>query len=239
MMHTDVRPVNEVDSSEGRPYRSHAYPACVSCKKRKSRCRTTSSSSSCMMCQTHGTECIFPYIDDRLPRGSSYSPRNQSAGDQRTRSTKASLMRPASHRSPRATPNLLGARGGQRSLFHSSAARSQGDARSTTSNIRHEETMPTITGIVADTDENSSHVVSPAVADDNNVLESYLSAMSEARCRCPIRTNSNPNPLARRVLFSTVPRRPLGVTMNQSLAAMKREVIEKYMEPDVRDLLDT
>lgn len=237
-MGTDTRPLNEANSSEGRPYRSHVHPACLLCKKRKSRCRTTDLSGSCTMCQTHGTECVFPHIDCRLPPGSSSSPRNQSAVGRRAKLARPNLMSPAAHGASRGIPRPLDAVGGVRSQLHPCVARSQGDPRPVTSNIRHNETMSTITGIVTDTGDSSSHVVSPAVVDDNNVLESYLSAMPEARSGCPIRTKSNTNRLARRVLFNSVPRRPLGVTVNQSLAATKCEVIEKYIEPMVRDLLD-
>jgi hypothetical protein len=34
-------------------------------------------------------------------------------------------------------------------------------------------------GIVSETGDDSSHIVSPAIADDNDVLESYLSALPD------------------------------------------------------------
>ena len=43
-----------------RPYRSHLKPACIPCKKRKSRCQNDNSSTACLMCRNHRTECIFP-----------------------------------------------------------------------------------------------------------------------------------------------------------------------------------
>jgi hypothetical protein len=93
-------------------------------------------------------------------------------------------------------------------------------------------------GIVSETGDDTSHIVSPAFADDNDVLESYLSTLPEIRRRCIIHTNPSSNRPLRPVLFNTVPRRPLGVTANQSPAAMKCEIIEKYLEPYVQDVVD-
>ncbi|QKX59406.1 uncharacterized protein TRUGW13939_06540 [Talaromyces rugulosus] len=42
----------------------------------------------------------------------------------------------------------------------------------------------------------------------------------------------------RPVLFNTVPRRPLGLFSNQSLPAMKCEIIEKYLEPNLDEVVD-
>jgi hypothetical protein len=237
-MDADIRPL-KASSSEGRPYRSHVHPACLSCKKRKSRCRTKDSSEACMMCQAHGTECVFPHADERLLQRSSHSLRGLSAVDRRARSARENLMSPAAKVSSKDTPRPVDERGGVRPQFHSPFTGPQDHPPLTASHPRHDETMPAITGIAADTGDNSSHVVSPAVVGDNDVLESYLSAMPEARHRRPIRTNSSSSRLARPVSFNTVPRRPLGVAVNQSLAATKCEVIEKYIEPDAKDLLDT
>lgn len=93
-------------------------------------------------------------------------------------------------------------------------------------------------GMVAEADDDSSHIVSPAVADDNDILESYLSATPSAQTRYLIRTSSKPNRHLGPVRFNVVPRRPLGVVANQSFAASKCEVIEKYMEPDIDEYLN-
>lgn len=93
-------------------------------------------------------------------------------------------------------------------------------------------------GIVAETGDDSSHIVSPAVADDNDILESYLSAVPAPQKRGLVRTGSASNRPLRQVRFNLVPRKPLGVTVNQSLAASKCEVIEKYMDPDIDEFVD-
>jgi len=42
----------------------------------------------------------------------------------------------------------------------------------------------------------------------------------------------------RPVLFNTIQRRPIGVTLNQSLAVQKCDTIEKLAEPWINDLVD-
>ncbi|KAI1751510.1 fungal-specific transcription factor domain-containing protein [Xylaria castorea] len=44
-----------------RVYRSHAQPACIPCRKRKSRCKLDNAdSTTCLLCKLHGNECVFP-----------------------------------------------------------------------------------------------------------------------------------------------------------------------------------
>lgn len=93
-------------------------------------------------------------------------------------------------------------------------------------------------GIVAETGDDSSHIVSPAVANDNDVLESYLSTIPGARRRCLIRPSFDSGRAIKPVLFNTVSRRPLGMSTNRTLAATKCEYIEKYLEPGVGDVVD-
>ena len=56
-MHTDSQ--KQYDHGE-RPYRSHLQPACVPCRRRKSRCQTDTGDSVCLMCRAHRTQCIYP-----------------------------------------------------------------------------------------------------------------------------------------------------------------------------------
>ncbi|RAQ71810.1 Zn(II)2Cys6 transcription factor [Aspergillus flavus] len=100
------------------------------------------------------------------------------------------------------------------------------------------EAFPNLVGIVTEVSDNSSHIVSPVVAEDNDVLESYLSTVPDARRRSIIRTDPNSRRPVRPVLFNTVPRRPLGVSATQSLPATKCEFIEKYLEPEVDVIVD-
>lgn len=91
--------------------------------------------------------------------------------------------------------------------------------------------------VVGDTGDDSSHVVSPVVADDSSILEGYLFTVPDNRRPGLMHTSSKSSRLMRQVLFNTIPRRPLGVYSNQSLPSMKCEVIEKYLEPATKDVV--
>lgn len=210
---------------EGRPYRSHLHPACFPCKKRRSRCRTQNSSDVCMMCQTHGTNCVFPHSDDSYQPRVRISPRKRQQFTHRGSSTLYTLSQPADV--------ATSTRTGLDPLVNppQMTATRRDDSRT--------EELPNLVGI-AEAGDDSSHIVSPATAGDNDILESYLSAVPTTRSRCLARTSTSSTldrPL-RPVRFNLVPRKPLGVAVNQSPAASKCEVIEKYMDPNIHEYLN-
>lgn len=220
-----------------RPYRSHLHPACFSCKRRKSRCKTQNSTDRvCLMCQAHGTECIFPHPEDGFQRRNVASLR-KSPGSRRQRFAQdrdvaADVCTNAMSRTDAGTTCTEADQGNSMALLSTPPQMqpSSGDNDGP-------ENLSNLVGIVAETGDNSSHIVSPSVADDNEILESYLSAISPGR-RCLLRTTPSLNQSPRPVRFNIVPRRPLGVTVNQSLAASKCEIIEKYLSPDIEEYID-
>ncbi|PYI02696.1 hypothetical protein BO78DRAFT_376485 [Aspergillus sclerotiicarbonarius CBS 121057] len=226
-MQTNANPSES--TSSGRPYRSHRRPACLPCRKRKSACKIRDS-NTCILCVAHGTNCIFPQAESRPQRKHAASPRRLVP--------KARHAQIAQHREdltsrPLPTPQVVPPSPTETAtgprLTRSNATSSQA--------LHPEDGFSNLMG-VADTGDDSSHIVSPAVADDTDVLESYLSTVPDARRRCLIRTSSSSSRRIRPVLFNTVLRRPLGVHSNQSLPAMKLELIEKYLEPATRDVVD-
>ncbi|KAK0382890.1 hypothetical protein NLU13_8806 [Sarocladium strictum] len=70
-----------------RAYRSHLQPACLPCRRRKSRCHNEAS-GSCLMCQAHGTDCIYPPNPRSLTEGS----RRRRRGRQNTASAPTSRV---------------------------------------------------------------------------------------------------------------------------------------------------
>lgn len=226
---------------EGRPYRSHLHPACFSCRKRKSRCKTKSAAEVCVMCQAYGTECIFPRPDDPRPQRSSW-PRKQTSNARSSRFMRGrndALHRPC----PNTETQSQGTRAAPRPIGCQipaviPAEPSSGTAESSYISEGRTEGFPHLMGIVAEADGDSSHIVSPAVADDNDILESYLSATPSAQTRYVVRTNSKSDRHLGPVRFNVVPRRPLGIVANQSFAASKCELIEKYIEPDIDEYLN-
>ncbi|KAG9659639.1 hypothetical protein KCU95_g3407, partial [Aureobasidium melanogenum] len=98
-----------------------------------------------------------------------------------------------------------------------------------------------MSAMLAESGDSTTHIISPAIVDDNEELDSYLSSNPAVGLRRITRTSStgtNMGPPSRRVLFSTVLRKPLGINANQSIAAGKLEIIEKLLEPHVTDMID-
>jgi hypothetical protein len=115
--------------------------------------------------------------------------------------------------------------------YHSNPARPQAPAIEEAS----------MSAMLAESGDSSTHIISPAIVDDNEVLDSYLSSNPAVGIRRITRTSStssNMGPPSRRVLFNTVLKKPLGIHARQTLAASKLEVIEKLLEPHVPDLID-
>lgn len=206
------------------------------------------------MCHAHGTECVFP----RAAKTTTSSPRNVSGA-------KARQARLARRGSNNGRQGMLAGRSTAAASRPSALTRpaepsdgvrqEQGDHQVTqtppaglpeqpcVNDGNRGEALSNLTGIIAETgDGHGSHIVSPAVANDDDVLQSYLSTFPGARRPSMVRAsppNSNrATTTARPVLFNTVPKRPLGVTTNQSVAAAKCDIIEKFIEPGVEDLVD-
>lgn len=231
-------PENIQTDKNTRPYRSRLQPACNSCRKRKSRCKTAGSSSACATCQLHGTECVYPRATDEISQRNR-TPRRLAAksrqdGGKSPASGPTSQIRKSTssfNYNPQVFQQIPGA------ATHI-ANTSENLPGATDHETRHEDLFSNFMGIVAETGDDSSHIVSPAVANDNDILESYLSTIPGARRRCLIRPSFDSGRAIKPVLFNTVSRRPLGMNTKQTLAATKCEYIEKYLEPGVEDVVD-
>jgi len=220
-----------------RPYRSRLQPACHSCRKRKSRCKTTGTSSACVTCQLHATECVYPRMTDEIPQRSR-TPRKLAAKTRQN--SRASVptdqtQRTASgsNNSPQLCQQLPGT-----GIYTTNTSARPSETLWSPKETGQGGLFFNFMGIVAETGDDSSHIVSPAVANDNDVLESYLSTIPGARRRCLIRPSFDSGRAIKPVLFNTVSRRPCGMNTNQTLAATKCEYIEKYLEPGVEDVVD-
>ncbi|KAL4981055.1 fungal-specific transcription factor domain-containing protein [Aspergillus desertorum] len=223
--------------AEGRPYRSHIHPACFPCRKRKSRCKTKSPREICAMCQAYGTECVFPRPDEpRVPRQQRSRPRRVVHN---VRSSRSMNHRPFPNLQTQSLGNSAANRDEQRPTgpqAHVSAdsvgfrglARVDENAPCAAATGARRGNFLHFMGIGAEAEDDSSHIISPAVADDNDILESYLSTIPFAEKRYIIPTGSNSNRHLGPMRFNVVPRRPLGVVANQSFAASKCELIEKF-----------
>lgn len=236
---------NDLDDArgEGRPYRSHLHPACFSCRKRKSRCKTRTNLAICIMCQAHGTECIFPHPDHFHSRTIAGSLRKPPANARhRVASGRRTDLQTRRYPSSHATNQLPGPVAAQDESVSMTKSHTLLDDHPQSSRPSNEENgaedLPNLASIVTEAGDDSSHIVSPAVADDNDILESYLSAVPAAQRKYLTPNSQASNRPLRPVRFNVVSRRPFGVTAHQSLAASKCEIIEKYLDPDTDEFLN-
>ncbi|KAH7168984.1 fungal-specific transcription factor domain-containing protein [Fusarium sp. MPI-SDFR-AT-0072] len=238
-------------TSNERPYRSHLRPACIPCRKRKSRCQSEASSSYCLMCRAHRTDCIFPteshsssqtprrrrqarLLTTRNPRQISLAPGPPavSNSDNSTIEQAVSVVESALTSAPNSSPRNTTSHEHQVSNVSPTVPRSTEWAQQ---NAQSEES-PLALGS-NDEQPHNLHIVGPAVTSDNQVLSDYLSSIPSASkgsriIRPAIGNRSRP------VLFTAVQKRPVGLDSNLSFAEERLQLIEKILEPFTSDLLD-
>jgi hypothetical protein len=89
--------------------------------------------------------------------------------------------------------------------------------------------------------EGSSHIVSPAIADDDKVFQEYLANTSYGQSGRMVRFHlnfNNPSGHTRPIVFSTIPKRGKRETESRSLAASNCEMLEKLIEPYQNELIN-
>lgn len=234
-----------------RPYRSHLRPACVPCRKRKSRCQTEPASDICLMCRAHATECSFP------PNPSSGSSSTRPPDSARRRRASQAVASAGINAGNTNTTSGLPATTPSVSLPNVTIRESHvtqqtfqnpvplGISPDAVRNIGWtpqnqegppEDESPLALGSVNDQPHNL-HIVGPAVTSDNQVLSDYLSAMPGAtrgsRLVAPV-----PGNRSRPVLFTMVQKKPLGLTPGRSPSADKLDIIEKLLEPHCEEMVD-
>lgn len=211
-----------------RPYRSHLRPACIPCRRRKSRCQTETNASTCLMCKLHKSDCNFPDLPQASPirpatRCQSIRQSNRNGRGSPAEQTRATTTRSSNRRTNTGT---TGANSLQRvnsvpyPLF-----------------LQVPEEPPL--GLSSAEDDNLNlHIVGPAATDDSRVLTDYLAGIPGAprssQLAVPVSSDRS-----KPVFFTTVQKRPLGFATHQSPAAEKLEIIEKLLEPSLDDIIET
>ena len=231
-----------------RPYRSHLRPACLSCRRRKSRCQSEADSRVCLMCRAHGTECVYP-SDSQAQQPSSAK---STPSAKRRRRSGARQRTPVSGSAPPgvSAPSFRGP--AESGIIHSPALNRTRLPNLVTSapplvqssaghgilgrdqhNVYDENPFDSS----ADDDEHNLHIVGPAVTKDSQVLSDYLSAIPDAtrgtRMFLPVPANRS-----KPVLFTRVQKRPVGISVNRSPSAEKLNIIEHLIGPLVPDVID-
>lgn len=212
--YTNMQSQNTIE----RPYRSHLQPACLQCKRRKSRCKIEAHSPACLMCRVHGTSCTFP--QQKTSRGG-----RSDVNVATVRPIVASRSRAASQRRqtdepPPAPPPPPPPPAPIVSPWSSDSI---GPATSLAGD---------------DQDQENPHIVGPANTNDSQVLTDYLSIVgsSNARMRMihPVLSNRS---TTRPVLFAAVKKRPVGVEVYSNHAREKLHIIEQLLSPHTQDAI--
>ena len=259
----DVDPL-EGQQRAGRPYRSHLQPACQACKKRKSRCQSDETSSACPMCRNHETDCSYLAnpASQRLPRNHRrlrnptrsqeapvYPESSNSRSIMRSKNTrncqinsaascivqKNGATRALNHGSSPSITNHLRPRNSEGTTFSQSMLASQAIPHSSLTQPLEE--LPSNMGYKDDHQLNL-HVVGPAGTSDSQVLSDYLSGIPGSTTRSTRMIIPVPASGSRPVLFTTVQKRPVGITLKSSPSAEKLEIIEKLIEPHKSQIID-
>ncbi|KXJ89930.1 fungal-specific transcription factor domain-domain-containing protein [Microdochium bolleyi] len=198
-------------SGDARPYRSHQQPACIPCRKRKSRCKLgLGAPSSCLMCEVHGSLCVFPNAAE------TNSPVRTSRAAARKAQARGGPSSPGRHASSQEVPFAHAG---------SAAAISPGQPDRNAN-------------AAASREDDEAHVVGPVQSPDALLIASYLSKDSASRTGRGAPHHSVHTPGERQVMFSSVRRHPLGRSSGQSTAAARLEVVEKLLEPHIDSLVD-
>ncbi|PGG98226.1 hypothetical protein AJ79_08935 [Helicocarpus griseus UAMH5409] len=219
------------DKPEGRPYRSHSHPACLACRKRKSRCKTRDTAGKCVLCQIHGSDCVFPQQIHQNPsrRSSRCTPRSTAKYINLGRTLRDAEDQNSSHSASHHTGIITESAVEQSQSLQIGNKSQNGEPSG-------------CAGIFTEVGNSSSHIISPTIADDNKILESYLTTTAGAcgrRIVCAVPPANDTSARAvRPVLFDTVPKRPPGVVSHATRASEKCELIEKLVDPYAKDLVD-
>ncbi|KAJ5573922.1 transcriptional regulator family: Fungal Specific TF [Penicillium hispanicum] len=216
-----------METGEERPYRSHIRPACLPCRRRKSRCKIEAHCAVCLMCRAHNTDCSFP--TEKRRKASRRMPRGTPRGD-------GPLLPSLQAQAPLAPPMTPVAH----VPSHQFSGASASPASVSSQPIRLEWTQAgdsQDTPLSLEAEDDNPHVVGPAVMGDSHVLAGYLSSFPGGRGMRSIRP-VEPGSSSSPIVFTKVQKRPLGLMLNSNPALHKLQIIEKLIEPWSLHLVD-
>jgi hypothetical protein len=184
------------------------------------------------MCDVHGTQCLWPSAaSSGTHDGSAYAPPRKRARRETEAVTEADAMATAVNAGYRTDTNNVEHTTGQ--LASTRRMMPEPGSTCVPNNPHHIVQDP---GTLSDEEEHNAHVIGPVMANDTEILETYLSTVSEHSRRRRVQTASSRQ--ARPVMFTTMPKKPLGTRQHQSLASCKCELIEKLLEPFSQDVIE-
>ncbi|KAK2045692.1 fungal-specific transcription factor domain-containing protein [Colletotrichum somersetense] len=233
------------DQPTPRPYRSHLRPACLQCRRRKSRCQQQEgiNSPTCQMCHVYGTDCEFP----PSPRSASRAPLNPGK-------VQKSYRTPQSSSTPyrREPPAPVKVQAPQSGIGTSSSSPSTSVASSSGPKaVLDPHNTHLMLALDSPEDEDNSHIIGPAVTNDTQVLADYLSSepsihermIRVVKPRPGVQMGQTPRSTTaggnrKPVIFTAVRKRPYGLSPRQTAPLQKYQLVEKMLEPWISSLID-
>ncbi|CAG9996352.1 unnamed protein product [Clonostachys byssicola] len=223
------------ETGKGRSSKSQGHPACLPCRRRKSRCKFEPGSQACLMCRAHESNCVMasgPELNPRPPstqqaRGKVPTPRKRAAPDAEASQEQDAHVRVSSERRlSLATPHALSSE--SQPALTALAPQFPG----TPSSLFFASTPAVGNHPLAldEAEDDSPHIMGPAVARDRHLLEDYLSIVQAGNRTRTIRP-ALPGIATVPVVFTKVQKRPIGVAMDPSPSHAKLQVITKLLEP--------
>ncbi|KAI8952423.1 fungal-specific transcription factor domain-containing protein [Xylaria longipes] len=211
-----------------RSYRSHSQPACIPCRKRKSRCKLDGAdSTTCLLCKLHGNECVFPVPSAATPSAATSHRRAQKRVAREKPDVPLSQPRPSASTYQHDPPQDVSAQGTSAPPAIESSCSLEvpfADSIATASPSRDE-----------------FHVIGPVQSSDAQLIANYLFNNPGIGARAGRIIVTRPDHLPsgqRNVLFNAVRRHPLGYVLTQSPQASICEVVTKLLEPHCDNLVD-
>jgi hypothetical protein len=224
------------DGQGSRPYRSHRYPACVICRKRKTRCIRNIDDQACRFCQRQGLNCELSSSGAKEPApGSSRAPR---------RSRRSSHPQPRPRR--RGAAEIISVSPKRQNFVFDDTQLDIGPQRDNTA-AQHNEA-----GSTSENDEglprrsaqtHSGHIIGPVAAPDVQILEQYMSPSMGTGM--PV-SHARPNPYSvyssdwrNPIVYLKVPRQRVRSSKGNGSAGFQQyEAVEKVLEPLGSDVVD-
>lgn len=216
-----------------RPYRSHLRPACLQCRRRKSRCQTEENHQGCVTCRAHGSQCSF--TDGTTDQTTELVPRK--TNPRRGHRTKVARQTKSQAHAASSTPTIIESFASDNIELNNIPQQSSIHRKIQEDHALTREVEPPLSLDTDQDQQHSLHIIGPAVAADCQVLSEYLAGVpimtKGTRVVCPeLERRSRP------VLFTKIQKRPVGAPVHQNPAAAKLEIIEKMLEPHLADVID-
>lgn len=199
------------------------------------------------MCHVHGTLCEFPTAASgatharERPRTPRTRPSRTRRPDSRATSKVASSAAAVGYNNNNADNHNDPTLGHRKALSASVTSPTPPAGRYAGFSPRDGSASHFIVGLGSQEDDESSHIVGPAVTSDTQILADYLRAEPSAGGRLArmARPGRNHGPGSDKpVMFARIRKHPVGKPLCQSTASMKCEIVEKILEPWTEELVD-